>query len=50
VERRVNTRATLHIKQPEIKMDRRVTKCATQHFNEYKLKESSRDEARDAAH
>jgi hypothetical protein len=33
VERRVTTRATSHIKQPEIKMDRRATKRATQHIN-----------------
>jgi hypothetical protein len=49
VERRASGRATSHLKQPEIKIDRRATKHATQHFNKYKLKESSRDEARDAA-
>jgi hypothetical protein len=49
VKRRVTGRATSHNKQPEIKMDHRATKRATQHTNIYKLKESSRDEARDAA-
>jgi hypothetical protein len=49
VERRASGRATSHLKQPEIKIDRRAMKRATQHFNKYKLKESSRDEARDAA-
>jgi hypothetical protein len=29
----VNTRATLHIKQPEIKMDRRATKRTTPHIH-----------------
>jgi hypothetical protein len=48
-EFKVERRATSHLKQPEIKIDRRATKRATQHFNKYKLKESSRDEARDAA-
>jgi hypothetical protein len=37
------------IKQPEIKMDHRATKRSTQHIDKYKLKESSRDEERDAA-
>jgi hypothetical protein len=45
VKRRATGLATSHNKQPGIKMDRR----ATQHTNIYKLKESSRDEARDAA-
>jgi hypothetical protein len=49
VEHRATGRATSHIKQPEIKMDRRATKRATQHIDKYKLKELSRDEARDAA-
>jgi hypothetical protein len=49
VEHRVTGRATSHIKQPEIKMDRRATKRATQHIDKYKLKESLRDEARNAA-
>jgi hypothetical protein len=49
VKRRATGRATPHNKQPEIKMDRRAMKRATQHTNIYKLKESSRDEARDAA-
>jgi hypothetical protein len=49
VKRRATGRATSHNKQPEIKMYCRVTKRATQHTNIYKLKESSRDKARDAA-
>jgi hypothetical protein len=49
VERRASGRATSHLKKPENKIDRRATKRATQHTNIYKLKESSRDEARDAA-
>jgi hypothetical protein len=49
VERRATGRAMSHIKQPEIKIDRCATKRATQHIDKYKLKESSRDEARDAA-
>jgi hypothetical protein len=49
VERCATGRATSHIKQPEIKMDRRTMKRATQHIDKYKLKESSRDEAHDAA-
>jgi hypothetical protein len=50
VERRASGRAISHLKQPETKIDRRVMKRVTQHFNIHKLKESSRDEARDAAH
>jgi hypothetical protein len=50
VEHHVTGRAMSHIKQPEIKMDRRATKRATEHIDKYKLKESSHDEARDAAH
>jgi hypothetical protein len=49
VKRRVIGRAVSHNKQPEIKMDRRATKRATQHTNIHKLTESSRDEARNAA-
>jgi hypothetical protein len=49
LKRRATGRATSHNKQPEIKMDRRAMKRATQHTNIYKLKESSCDEARDAA-
>ena len=49
MERRASGRATSHLKQPEIKIDRRATKRATQDTNIYNLKVSSRDEARDAA-